>query len=112
MERVRLGGVGVGNIAPLNVAGYLEHERCDVIAVCDPRAELAERRAREWEVPRVYTRLEDLLDDDDVDAVEILSPTHLHKDHVVAAALAGKHVSCQKPMANSVAEARVMLAAA
>jgi predicted dehydrogenase len=112
MERVRLGVVGVGNIAPLNVAGYLEHERCDVIAVCDPRAELAERRAREWEVPRVYTRLEDLLDDDDVDAVEILSPTHLHKDHVVAAALAGKHVSCQKPMANSVAEARVMLAAA
>jgi predicted dehydrogenase len=112
MERVRLGVVGVGNIAPLNVAGYLEHERCDVVAVCDPRADLAERRAREWEVPRVYTRLEDLLDDDDVDAVEILSPTHLHKDHVVAAAHAGKHVSCQKPMANSVAEARVMLAAA
>ncbi|HEY3700829.1 MAG TPA: Gfo/Idh/MocA family oxidoreductase [Acidimicrobiales bacterium] len=112
MERVRLGVVGVGNIAPLNVAGYLEHERCDVVAVCDPRAELAERRAREWQVPRVYTRLEDLLGDDDIDAVEILSPTHLHKDHVVAAANAGKHVSCQKPMANSVAEARVMLAAA
>jgi predicted dehydrogenase len=112
MDRVRLGVVGVGNIAPLNVAGYLEHERCDVVAVCDPRIELAERRAREWEVPRVYTRLEDLLDDSDVDAVEILSPTHLHKDHVVAAARAGKHVSCQKPMANSVADARIMLAAA
>jgi predicted dehydrogenase len=112
MDRVRLGVVGVGNIAPLNVAGYLEHERCDVVAVCDPRIELAERRAREWEVPRVYTRLQDLLDDSDVDAVEILSPTHLHKDHVVAAARAGKHVSCQKPMANSVADARIMLAAA
>jgi predicted dehydrogenase len=112
MDRVRLGVVGVGNIAPLNVAGYLEHERCDVVAVCDPRIQLAERRAREWEVPRVYTRLEDLLDDSDVDAVEILSPTHLHKDHVVAAARAGKHVSCQKPMANSVADARIMLAAA
>jgi predicted dehydrogenase len=112
MDRVRLGVVGVGNIAPLNVAGYLEDERCDVVAVCDQRAELAERRAREWEVPRVYTRLEDLLDDSEVDAVEILTPTHLHKDHVVAAARAGKHVSCQKPMANSVAEARIMLAAA
>jgi predicted dehydrogenase len=112
MDRVRLGVVGVGNIAPLNVAGYLEDERCEVVAVCDQRPELAERRAREWEVPRVYTRLEDLLDDSEVDAVEILTPTHLHKDHVVAAARAGKHVSCQKPMANSVAEARVMLAAA
>jgi len=103
MDRVRLGVVGVGNIAPLNLAGYLEHERCDVVALCDPRSEVAERRAREWNVPSVYTNLEDLLADPDVDAVEILSPTHLHKEHVIAAARAGKHVSCQKPMANSVA---------
>ena len=112
MDRVRLGVVGVGNIAPLNVAGYLEHERCDVVALCDPRPELADRRAREWGVPRVYGRIEDLLSDVDVDAVEILSPTHLHKDHVIAAVRAGKHVSCQKPMANSVADCRAMLAAA
>jgi predicted dehydrogenase len=112
MDRVRLGVVGVGNIAPLNVAGYLEHERCDVVAVCDPRTEVAERRAREWEVPHVYTALDDLLSADDVDAVEILSPTHLHKDHVVAAARAGKHVSCQKPMATSVSDCRIMMAAA
>jgi predicted dehydrogenase len=111
MDRIRLGVVGVGNIAPLNVAGYLEHERCDVVALCDPRAEVAERRAREWDVPHVFTSLDDLLDDGDVDAVEILSPTHLHKDHVIAAALAGKHISCQKPMANSVADCRDMLAA-
>jgi len=102
MDRVRLGVVGVGNIAPLNLAGYLEHERCDVVALCDPRSEVAERRAREWNVPSVYTNLGDLLADPDVDAVEILSPTHLHKEHVIAAARAGKHVSCQKPMANSV----------
>jgi predicted dehydrogenase len=112
MDRVRLGVVGVGNIAPLNVAGYLGHERCDVVALCDPRAELAERRAREWDVPRIYTDLDELLADADVDAVEILSPTHLHREHVVAAARAGKHVSCQKPMANSVADCRAMLAAA
>src|SRR5437764_5197388 len=102
MDRVRLGVVGVGNIAPLNLAGYLEHERCDVVALCDPRSEVAERRAREWNVPSVYTNLGDLLADPDVDAVEILSPTHLHKEHVIAAARAGKPVSCQKPMANSV----------
>jgi predicted dehydrogenase len=112
MDRVRLGVVGVGNIAPLNLAGYLEHERCDVVALCDPRSEVAEHRAREWGVPRVYSTLDDILADPDVDALEILSPTHLHEDHVVAAARAGKHVSCQKPMANSVADGRAMLAAA
>jgi predicted dehydrogenase len=112
MDRVRLGVVGVGQIAPLNVAGYLEHDRCDVVALCDPRAEWAERRARDWGVPRVYTNLDELLADGEVDAVEILSPTYLHRDHVVAAARAGKHISCQKPMANSVDDCRAMLAAA
>src|SRR6202795_4762438 len=111
MERVRLGVVGVGNIASLNVAGYLEHERCDLIALCDTRADVLERRASEWNVPRVYTDLDAMLADDEIDAVEILSPTHLHKDHVIAAARAGKHVSCQKPMANTVADCREMLAA-
>src|SRR5215472_10003999 len=112
MDRVRLGVVGVGNIATLNVPGYLEHDRCDVVALCDPRTDVLEHRAKEWDVSKSYTDLDALLADDEIDAVEILSPTHLHKDHVIAAARAGKHVSCQKPMANSVADCRAMLAAA
>jgi predicted dehydrogenase len=111
LDRVRLGIIGAGNIASLNVPGYLAHDRCDVVALCDPRQEVAERRAREWDVARVYATVEELLADADLDAVEILSPTHLHKEHVVAAARAGKHISCQKPMANSVDDCREMLAA-
>ena len=57
---------------------------------------------------RSYTALDDLLADPDVDAVEILTPTNLHHGHVLAALTAGKHVSCQKPLANSVTEARAM----
>jgi predicted dehydrogenase len=110
--RVRLGVVGAGNIAPLNVAGYLEHDRCDVVAVCDPVEGRAAARAAAWGARRVYTALEDLLADEEVDAVEILTPTHLHHDHVLAAVRAGKHVSCQKPIANTVAEAREMAEAA
>ena len=104
-----MGIVGVGNIAEMNVPGYLEHVRCDVVALCDPRREKVEARAREWGVPKAYTSLDELLADDEVDAVEILTPTHLHKEHVIAAARAGKHISCQKPMANSVADAREMM---
>jgi predicted dehydrogenase len=111
-DRVRLGVVGCGNIAKLNVPGYLEHDRCDVVAVCDPVAELAKQAAEEWDVPKAYTDLDDLLADDDVDAVEILTPTHLHHDHVVAALQAGKHVSCQKPLGNTVEECRAMAATA
>jgi len=112
MDRVRIGIVGVGNIATLNVPGYLAHEQCDVVALCDPRPDVLERRAREWGVDRTYADLDALLADPEIDAVEILGPTPLHAEHVIAAARAGKHVSVQKPIANTVSDARRMVAAA
>ena len=112
MERVRVGIVGVGNIATLNVPGYLEHEQCDVVALCDPRPEVLERRQQEWGVGRGYTDVDAILADPEVDAVEVLSPTPLHATHTIAALEAGKHVSCQKPIANSVLDARKMVEAA
>src|SRR3954470_244286 len=111
-DRVRMGIIGTGNIATLNVPGYLEHEQCDVVAVCDPRPDVLERRMLEWGVERGYADVDDLLGDPDVDAVEILSPTPLHAEHTIAALRAGKHVSCQKPIANDVGDARRMIAAA
>jgi predicted dehydrogenase len=108
----RIGIVGAGNIASLNVTGYLEDPRCRVVAVCDPREGRAAEAAEAWGVPDAYTEIDALLADPSIDAVEILTPTHLHHDHVLAALAAGKHVSCQKPLANSVAEARAMAAAA
>jgi predicted dehydrogenase len=112
VDRVRIGIVGIGNIAPMNVAGYLADPRCDVVALCDPREDKARQMAAEWGVPTVYTALDELLADPNVDAVEILTPTHLHKEHVLAAVAAGKHVSCQKPIANSVADGVEMTEAA
>jgi predicted dehydrogenase len=111
VDRVRLGIIGTGNIAPLNVAGYLAHDRCNVVAVCDPRREKAMRMAGLWGVPKVYDSIDAVLADEEIDAVEILTPTFMHKEHVIAAARAGKHISVQKPIANSVADARDMLAA-
>ena len=111
-DRIRLGVVGAGNIAELNVAGYLEHDRCDVVAVCDTDKDIAGAAAASWGASKVFTNIDDLLDDPGIDAVEILTPTHLHYDHVLAAVRSGKHVSCQKPLANTVDQAREMGAAA
>ncbi|HXX88586.1 MAG TPA: Gfo/Idh/MocA family oxidoreductase [Acidimicrobiales bacterium] len=104
-DTVRLGVVGAGNIADLNVAGYLAHPACEVRAVCDVDGSVAKEAAARWDVPVVYTELERLLEDDEIDAVEILTPTHLHHAHVLAALEAGKHVSVQKPITNAVHEA-------
>ena len=112
IDHPRIGIIGAGNIASLNVAGYLDDERCDVAAVCDPVEGRAAAAAEAWGARSSYSDLAALLADPDIDAVEILTPTHLHHDHVLAALAAGKHVSCQKPLANSVTEARAMAAAA
>src|SRR5712691_11382513 len=112
MDRVRLAIVGCGNICQLNAPGYLEHERCDVVALCDTDRSRAERRAREWGLtPRIYTDYGKLLEDAGVDALELLTPTYLHAEQIIAALAAGKHVSCQKPIAISVAEADRIAAA-
>ncbi|MGA8372379.1 MAG: Gfo/Idh/MocA family oxidoreductase, partial [Acidimicrobiales bacterium] len=80
--------------------------------VCDPVEGRAAAAAELWGAAASYTDLDALLADPDIDAVEILTPTNLHHGHVLAALAAGKHVSCQKPLANSVKEARAMAAAA
>ncbi|MDA1349734.1 MAG: Gfo/Idh/MocA family oxidoreductase [Chloroflexi bacterium] len=106
MDKVRLAVIGCGTISQLNVPGYLKHAQCEVYAVCDPVRERAERRAKEWGIePRIYTRFEDVLEDPTVDAVELLTPTHLHHRQALAALAAGKHVSCQKPVSLTVSEA-------
>jgi predicted dehydrogenase len=105
MDTVKLAIVGCGTISQLNVPGYLHHERCEVVAVCDPLRERAEQRARGWDIaPSIYTDYADVLNDPRVDAVELLTPTHLHAAQIIAGLEAGKHVSCQKPIASTIAE--------
>lgn len=103
MEELRVGIVGGGRIADLNVLGWHEHPRASVSAVCDLDPSVRDRRSEEWRC-RAYERLDDLLADPTVDAVEILTPHHLHVEHAVAALEAGKHVSLQKPPTLDLAE--------
>ena len=99
-----MGFLGCGRIADLQCLGYLAHPNAEIAAVCDVDAALAERRARAWGAARVHTRLEALLEDPGIDAVEILTPHHLHEAHARAALLAGKHVSLQKPPTRTLEE--------
>ncbi|MAF51896.1 MAG: hypothetical protein CL694_02605 [Chloroflexi bacterium] len=113
MDRVRLAIVGCGTISQLNGPGYVSHPKCDVVALCDPIRDRAVRRAREWAIsPAIYTDLADVLADDTIDAVELLTPTYLHAEQAIASLEAGKHVSCQKPISVTVAEADAVIRAA
>ncbi len=110
-DRVRVGIVGGGRIADLNKIGWLDHARGEIVAVCDTDESTRSARAAEWSC-KPYEHLEGLLADPEVDAVEILTPHHLHASQAIAALEAGKHVSLQKPPTMSLAEYDEVAAAA
>ncbi|MEZ5666344.1 MAG: Gfo/Idh/MocA family oxidoreductase [Alphaproteobacteria bacterium] len=114
MNKVRVGFIGAGRISGLHAAEYLANPRAEIVAVCDADRGIARRQAALWGVPdsRVFDSWDALLAVDEVDAVEILLPHHLHMPATLAALAAGKHTSVQKPMAHSVADADAMCAAA
>lgn len=113
MDKVRVAIVGCGNVSQVNVPGYLKHPQCEVYALCDSVRERAERRAQQWSItPKIYTNYAEVLSDPHIDAIELLTPTTLHGTQAVAALDAGKHVSCQKPISVTIAEADAIVAAA
>jgi predicted dehydrogenase len=106
------GLIGCGDIAGKRVAPALRDlDNCRLIAVNRAQHDLAEQFAREFGVGRWYRDWRDLLEDGEIDAVYIATPPHLHAEQTIAAAEAGKHVICEKPMALDAQSCRRMIAA-
>ncbi|ROP58609.1 Gfo/Idh/MocA family protein [Curtobacterium sp. PhB115] len=102
---IRVGLIGGGGIATFHINGYAQHpELIRVAAVADAFAATAEERGAELGVP-FFTDYLEMLEQADIDAVDICLPHHLHRDAIVAAARAGKHVLCEKPLCLSPDEA-------
>jgi predicted dehydrogenase len=114
MNPIRVAIVGCGRISDLHQMGYRGQGDARIVAVCDARRKRARDKARAWgvEADKVYTDYHKLLADPEIDLVELLVPHHLHAGMTVAACQVGKHVSVQKPMALTVAEADQMIQAA
>jgi len=112
MEKLSWGLVGCGDISRKRVAPALRDlPNCDFTAVNRARYELAESFAREYGARKWYRTLDELLADEEIEAVYVATPVHLHCEQTVAAAEAGRHVLCEKPMGMSVQECDRMIAA-
>jgi predicted dehydrogenase len=108
---VKVGLIGGGGITRAHVKGYRAHaDKIVVTAVADVVEEAASTRAAELSA-QPFTDYREMLRTADVDAVDICLPHHLHADAIVAAAEAGKHVLCEKPLCLTVDEARRVSAA-
>ncbi|HIE52019.1 MAG TPA: Gfo/Idh/MocA family oxidoreductase [Armatimonadetes bacterium] len=110
MEPLGVGLLSCG-VMGTSLARALTHlEGARMVAVCDVREEAAAPLAEELDVP-YFLDAADLLKREEVQGVMVASPPFLHREMVEAAAAAGKHIFCEKPMAPTVADCEAMIAA-
>jgi predicted dehydrogenase len=112
MSVLRWGILSTADIARRKVVpGMRTAERCEVVAIASRDGARARTVADELGIPTAHGSYEALLADPGIDAVYIPLPNHLHAEWAIAAARAGKHVLCEKPLALDAAEAERMIAA-
>jgi len=108
---VGLGGYSSGQLGP--ALKLTKH--CRLAGVVTGSPEKGKRWAAEYGFPETsiysYDTMARMADNPDIDIVYVVTPNSLHARDTIAAARAGKHVICEKPMANSVAECDAMIAA-
>lgn len=116
MDRiVKVGIIGCGGIANgKHMPALAALPNVQMVAFCDLIEERAAKAAKEYGTPdaRVYTDYRELLKEDEIEVVHVLTPNREHADISIDAMYAGKHVMCEKPMAKTAEDARRMTAAA
>jgi predicted dehydrogenase len=96
---LRLGLVGAGAIAQLAHLPLLSRMRgAHLVAICDNDGPKAGALAQRLNVPHIFTDIDELLDSDQLDAVVIATPNHLHEPHVLRALKQKVHVLCERPL--------------
>jgi len=111
-QPLRWGLIGGSTMALKWVGPALVRAGHTLEAVASATPARAEELAAAHQIPAVYTAWEDLLADPNVDAVYISSTNEHHAPQAIAAAQAGRHVLCEKPLALNAEEALAMIAAA
>ncbi len=115
-DKLRVGLIGANGMGWSNMNSLLKMEEVDCVAICDVDRSVQERRHAEvvemrGNKPTLYDDYRKLLENDEIDAVVIGTPDHWHCLIAVDALDAGKHVYVEKPLANSIEECNVMIAA-
>lgn len=110
---IRIGIIGAGAVSDYHhVPAIRLDPRAKLVAACDADGSLLARRQQEWGLEKVSTDAQALAADPDIDAVIIATPNFTHRPIAVAAARAGKHIMCEKPLGLNAGEVREMYEAA
>ncbi len=105
---LNVGIIGAGGVSLFHYEGYTAGG-ANIVAIADLNVAALERRQKQWNIPRGYENVEELLADPDIEAVSVCLPNALHHPVTLAAARAGKHVLCEKPISLSLERGEEMI---
>lgn len=111
-HKLRIGIIGAGNFADAHMAAFAEIPEADVVAFMRRSESQLRQMQRKWSVEKGFTNHREMLDDPDIDAIDIITPTDSHRQYALDAITAGKHVLCEKPLALTASDCQQMLDAA
>lgn len=110
--KLKIGIIGAGGFAAQHMEAFAEIPDVEVVAFMR-RSEGPLRKMQEhWNVPKGYTDHREMLEDSDIDAIDIITPTDSHKKFALDTIATGRPVFCEKPLAVNASDCQVMLDAA
>ena len=103
----RVGIVGAGNISRMHIDGMSRHaDRMKVVALCDLDTKMAQKRAADYGIEHTYNDLEEMIGQANLDVAVVCTPTHVRKQVVIPLINANIPIFCEKPFAETYAEAK------
>lgn len=115
-DKINIGVIGCNGMGWADTSSLLRINEVELIGICDVDANVIKNRLTDYSKlrknkPATYSDYRQLLNNKDIDAVVIGTPDHWHCKIMVDAVKAGKHVYVEKPVANTIAEAKLMVSA-
>lgn len=98
MDKMKIGVYGLGKISHRVIQGIQFSKNSELYALCSRSQNKANEYKKRYQAKQAYASYEEMLKDERVDLVYICTPNYLHKEHILKALSANKHVICEKPM--------------
>lgn len=105
---VKVGMIGAGFTGGIHASSYANVPDTELVAIVDVDMKRAEELANRFNT-KAYNNFQTMLNECKIDMIDVCLPTNLHKEYVLKAAKADKHVFCEKPLARSLEDAEVMI---
>lgn len=109
MRKLCYGVIGCGIFGEVQIQGIVNLPNAELVALCDINEERCSAMAKKYNVRKTYTDYKDIIRDDEIEAVVVVTPDQAHAEISIAAMEAGKHVLCEKPMSLDLDECLEMI---